>query len=81
MLLQDNSSEPAAALSQAVDLLRTVGGFPGFLRIDADSLRCLGLSRRQAAALVSTLELSRRAAQAASPAPVFAVTQSTYAKR
>ena len=60
VLLQDNSSEPAAALSQAVDLLRKVGGFPGFLRIDADSLRCLGLSRRQAAILASALELSRR---------------------
>jgi hypothetical protein len=30
---------------------------PGFLRIDADSLRGLGLSRRKAAVLVSALEL------------------------
>ena len=53
-------SYDAPALGQAVDLLRRVGGFPGFLRIDADSLRCLGLSRRQAATLASALELSRR---------------------
>ena len=59
LLLQDSSSE-SAALGEAVELLRQIGGFPGFLRIDADSLRGLGLSRRKAAVLVSALELSRR---------------------
>ena len=59
LLLQESSSAPSA-LGQAVDLLREVGGFPGFLPIDADSLRGLGLSRRQAATLVSALELSHR---------------------
>jgi DNA repair protein RadC len=59
VLLEDTSSE-TAALDQAIDLLREIGGFPGFLRIDADSLRGLGLSRRKAAVLVSALELSHR---------------------
>jgi hypothetical protein len=55
-------SSEAPALGQAVDLLREVGGFLGLLRLDAAALRGLGLTRCKAAALVSALELYRRAA-------------------
>jgi hypothetical protein len=60
VLLNDSSEAPA--LRQAVDLLREVGGFLGLLRLDAAVLRALGLTRCKAAALVSALELYRRAA-------------------
>jgi DNA repair protein RadC len=55
-----NGSSEAPALRQAVDLLREVGGFLGLLRLDAEALRGLGLTRCKAAALVSALELSHR---------------------
>ena len=50
----------ALALGQAVDLLRQIGGFPGLLRIDAGSLRGLGLTPTKAAIVLSTVEMSRR---------------------
>ena len=59
VVLRNGSSE-ARALGQAVDLLRETGGFPGLLGLDAEALRGLGLSRCKTAALLSTLELSRR---------------------
>ncbi len=55
-----NGSPAAPALDQAVNLLRELGGLPGFLRLKADNLQSLGLTPAKAAALASALELSRR---------------------
>ncbi len=59
-VILQNGSPAAPALDQAVELLRRIGGFPGFLRLGAGKLQALGLTPAKAAAVASALELSRR---------------------
>ncbi len=59
-ILLQNGCPAAPALDQAVELLRELGGLPGFLRLEAGNLQSLGLTPAKAAAVASALELSRR---------------------